>query len=60
MDSAGWLLATLPYIRLLGLVGLVLNAVLSFEAPHREVLLASGLAVLAAPLDYCTWRLLEN
>lgn len=44
------LLAGSPYVSLLGFLGLVVNALLSFEEPHREMLLASGLLVVAAPL----------
>jgi hypothetical protein len=47
---AEWLLANLPYVSLIGLVGLVVNVVLNFEEPHHEMLLVSGLAVLASPL----------
>ena len=55
------LLVTLPYVSLLGLVGLVVNALLSFEQPHPGILLASGLATLAAPSASCsTWRPLGN
>jgi hypothetical protein len=50
MDAAEWLLATLLFISLLGLMGLVVNAVLSFEESHQELLIASGLALLAAPV----------
>jgi hypothetical protein len=50
MRPAEWLLANLPYVSLIGLVGLVVNVVLSFEEPHHEMLLVSGLAVLASPL----------
>ena len=50
VPSAEWLLVALPYVSLLGLVGLVANAVLSFEEPHQEMLLVSALALLAAPL----------
>ena len=44
------LLATLPYVSLLGLLALAVNVVLSFEDPHGGMLLASGLLLLVAPL----------
>jgi len=42
-------LRTLPYVSLLGIGGLVVNIVLSFEEPHRPLLWASGLLLSAAP-----------
>ena len=44
------LLATLPYVSLLGLLTVAVNVVLSFEDPHEGMLLASGLLLLVAPL----------
>jgi hypothetical protein len=49
-DDSRTALATLPWVSLLGFLGLAVNAVLSFEEPERAMLLASGLLLLAAPL----------
>jgi hypothetical protein len=40
----------LPWVSLLGFLGLGVNAGLSFEEPDRAMLLASGLLLLVAPL----------
>jgi hypothetical protein len=47
---AARVLATLPYVTLLGFGGLVVNVILSFEEPHGPMLLASGLLLFAAPV----------
>jgi hypothetical protein len=44
------MIASLPYMTLLGGVALVANIALSFEEPHREMLLVSALLIAAAPL----------
>ena len=49
-DDPRTALAILPWISLLGLLGLVVNTVLSFEEPERAMLIASGLLLMAAPL----------
>lgn len=43
-------LAVLPSISLLGVLALAVNAALSFEEPHPEMLVASGLLLLATPV----------
>lgn len=48
--DASTVLAILPWVSLLGFVGLAVNAVLSFEEPESAMLIASGLLLLAAPL----------
>jgi hypothetical protein len=45
-----WLLAVLPSASLLGFLALAVNATLSFEEPHLEMLIASGLLLLVTPL----------
>jgi hypothetical protein len=47
---ANWVLTTLPYLSLLGLVSLVANIMLSFEEPHSERLLVSAMFLAAAPV----------
>lgn len=53
-------MAGLPYGSLLGLLGLVVNALLSFEEPHPGMLVASGLLTLAAPLGFSLHLALTN
>ena len=43
-------LATLPYVTLLGCAGVVVEIALSFEEPHGATLLTSALLVAAAPI----------
>lgn len=43
-------LTALPRVSLLGFVALAVNGLLSFEEPHPEMLLASGLLLLSTPL----------
>jgi len=45
-----WAFATLPYITLLGCVGLGLTVVLGFEEPDLRWLAASSALIAAAPL----------
>jgi hypothetical protein len=44
------MVASLPYLALLGAAGLVANIALSFEEPHNEMLLLSALLLAAAPV----------
>jgi hypothetical protein len=44
------LLAGLPYLMLLGCVGVVASIVVAFEEPDTRMLLISGLFVVAAPV----------
>ena len=49
-DDPSAVLAILPWVSLLGFLGLAVNGVLSFEEPEREMLIASGLLLLVAPV----------
>ena len=40
----------LPYVSLLGCIGAAANMLLSFEEPHRGMLLLSGVLTISAPL----------
>jgi hypothetical protein len=44
------IVATLPYVSLLGLGSLITNIMLSFEEPHAEMLFVSAALLPAAPL----------
>jgi len=46
--------AGLPYVSLCGLGGLAANLMLSFEEPHRGLLMVAGLLLLAAPVGMLT------
>lgn len=43
------LLASLPYVSLLGVSGIAVNLMLSFEEPQAAILLVSALLLAAAP-----------
>jgi len=47
---ASLMVASLPYLTLLGCAALVANIVLSFEKPHNQMLLISALLLAAAPV----------
>ncbi len=47
---AGAILATLPYLTLLGCAGVVTNIVIGFEEPHRRLFLVSAILFAAAPV----------
>jgi hypothetical protein len=44
------LLASLPYVSLLGIASLVANLMLSFEEPHSTMLLGAAVLLSAAPV----------
>jgi hypothetical protein len=44
------MLASLPYMTLLGCAGIVANVMLSFEEPHDGMLLISAVLLASAPL----------